>query len=134
MRITHEADYAVRIVYTLMQENGTLSARTVSERTGVTIRFTLKILNKLSTDGIVTARKGSSGGYTLAADPATLSLGQIIECIDDPFELNHCLSEDFPCTRVGDKNLCRFHKLFDQLNCEFKDKLYAIKMIDYIDK
>ena len=134
MRITHEADYAVRIVYVLMQDGGTVSARNVSEKTGVTLRFTLKILNKLSTDGIVTARKGSSGGYTLSLSPNDLSLGQIIECIDGPFELNHCLSDDFPCTRVGDKNLCRFHKLFDQLNGKFKDELYAIKMSDYIEK
>ena len=134
MRITHEADYAVRIVYVLMQEGGTVSARTVAERAGVTLRFTLKILNKLSSDGLVTAKKGSSGGYALAAGQEDLSLGRIIECIDGPFELNHCLSDEFPCTWVGDKNLCRFHKLFDELNGRFKDELYAIKMSDYIEK
>ena len=44
MRITHEADYAVRIVYVLAKENKMLPARDISERSGVTLRFALKIL------------------------------------------------------------------------------------------
>ena len=73
MRITHEADYAVLIVYDLMKSGGTVSARTLAERTGVTLRFTLKILNKLSAGGIVSSVKGASGGYRLEMSPQELS-------------------------------------------------------------
>ena len=53
MRITHEADYAVRIVYVLMQAEGsTVAASKVAESSGVTLRFTLKILRKLAGSGI----------------------------------------------------------------------------------
>ena len=44
MRITHEADYAVRIIHALAKDGGTVPARVLSERTGVTIQFCLKIL------------------------------------------------------------------------------------------
>ena len=128
MRITHEADYAVRIVYDLMKSGGTVSARTLAERTGVTLRFTLKILNKLSAGGIVSSVKGASGGYRLEMSPQELSMGHIIECIDGPFELNHCLSSDFDCTRVGDKNICAFHHIFNDMTRRLKEEFYSIKM------
>ena len=90
MKITREADYAVRIVYALMQAQGVMPASEISERTGVTLRFALKILRKLAAAGIVASQKGAQGGYRLLADPAQLSLAQIIECIDGPFEISHC--------------------------------------------
>lgn len=132
MRITHEADYAVRIMYVLASEGKMLPAREISEKSGVTLRFALKILRKLASDGIVTSYKGSSGGYELGVDPSQLSLGQIIECIDGPLEINHCLSEDFDCTRVGDKNICRFRHIFSDISKELRDKLYAIKLDEFI--
>ena len=129
MRITHEADYAVRIVYVLMQAEGsTVAASKVAESSGVTLRFTLKILRKLAGSGIVASQKGANGGYGLAMDPEEISLGLIIESIDGPFELNHCLSDDFDCTRVKDKKFCQFHHIFDRVNAKLKDELYSIKM------
>ena len=129
MRITHEADYAVRIVYVLMQSGAhTVAASKVAECSGVTLRFTLKILCKLVGSGIVASRKGANGGYTLAMDPADISLGLIIESIDGPFKLNHCLSDDFNCTQVNDKKFCQFHHIFDDVNAKLKKELYGIKM------
>ena len=129
MRITHEADYAVRIVYTLMQaEQPPVAASRLAEQSGVTLRFTLKILRKLAGSGIVCAQKGASGGYSLAMDPRDISLGLIIESIDGPFELNHCLNEEYDCTRVKDKRVCQFHHIFEVLNAKLKKELYDIKM------
>ncbi|MBQ1270938.1 MAG: Rrf2 family transcriptional regulator [Clostridia bacterium] len=133
MRITHEADYAVRIVYVLAAEKKMLPARDISEKSGVTLRFALKILRKLASEGIVVSYKGASGGYELAADTKELSLGQLIECIDGPLEINHCLSDSFDCTRVGDKRICRFRRVFSELSIELRDKLYSLKLSDFID-
>lgn len=44
MHITLEADYAVRIVHALAESGKRLDAKTISEMTGVTLRFSLKIL------------------------------------------------------------------------------------------
>ena len=53
MHMTLEADYAVRIVEFLAVNPGRADAKTISERTSVTLRFTLKILRTLVSDGIV---------------------------------------------------------------------------------
>ena len=88
----------------------------------------MKILRKLAGSGIVVSQKGANGGYALAMDPQDISLGLIIESIDGPFELNHCLSDDFDCTRVKDKKFCQFHHIFDDVNAKLKAELYGIKM------
>ena len=134
MRITHEADYALRIVYTLARHQKQISAKMLSEETGVTIRFTLKILRRLSEEKIVAANKGATGGYYLTADIEELSIGHIIECIDGPLKINHCLSDDFDCTRVADKKCCPFHRLLGDISDELRTKLYSAKIKDYINK
>ncbi len=131
MKITREADYAVRVVYTIMRRGGRISAREISEQSGVTQRFALKILHKLTAAGIVCSHKGVNGGFTLARNPAELSLGEIIECIDGSFEISHCLSEGFDCTRVADKQTCQFRRIFDQASRSLRDQLYAIKMSQF---
>ena len=128
MKITREADYAVRVVYTIMRRGGRISAREISEQSGVTQRFALKILHKLTAAGIVCSHKGVNG---LARNPAELSLGEIIECIDGSFEISHCLSEGFDCTRVADKQTCQFRRIFDQASRSLRDQLYAIKMSQF---
>ena len=63
MHITLEADYAIRIVQVLAQNQRRLDAKTISEMTGVTLRFSLKILRKLVAAGIIKSFKGTQGGY-----------------------------------------------------------------------
>lgn len=133
MKITREADYAVRIAYILMQAKAVVPASEIAERTGVTLRFTLKILRKLSAAGIVASQKGATGGYRLVSNPEELSLAQIIECIDGPFELSHCLSPDCDCTRVKDKETCAFRKVYDQVGRTLHRELDQIKMTSFKD-
>lgn len=132
MRMTHEADYALRICYTLAKEGKQITAKSLSEKTGVTIRFTLKILHRLSEHSIVGATKGATGGYFLAKEIDELSLGQIIECIDGPLKLNHCLSDDFECTRVAEKHCCPFHCYLDKVSIGLRDDLYSAKLSNFI--
>ena len=61
MRITHEADYAIRVAFCLAECGGKLGAKEISERTGVTLRFALKILRKLIQAGMVRSYKGANG-------------------------------------------------------------------------
>ena len=88
MHITLEADYAVRIVHALAQSGKRLDAKTISEMTGVTLRFSLKILRKLVAAGIVKSFKGTQGGYEIGKPAEEISLGEVIETIEGRYTLN----------------------------------------------
>ena len=128
LRITHEADYAIRVTYCLALAGGKQCAKDISEQAGVTLRFALKILRKLTQSGITKSYKGVAGGYELNRAPSEISLGEIIECIDGPIAINQCLSNEFQCTRVGNRRECDFHRVFGEINRSLRDQLCSITM------
>ena len=121
MRITHEADYAIRVTYCLALAGEKQCAKDISEVTGVTLRFALKILRKLTQSGITKSYKGVAGGYELNHSPSEISLGAIIECIDGPIAINHCLA-------MGTQKECDFHRVFSEINRSLRDQLCSITM------
>ena len=132
MRITHEADYAIRIMYCLAERNQTISAKQISDDSGVPSRFALKILRRLTQAGLTESFKGVSGGYQLARAADQISLGEIIEVIDGPIQINHCLSSEFDCSRVQQKNKCTFHRLFSAINQDIRSKLYDLPLSQFV--
>ncbi len=130
MRITHEADYAIRILSYLSGSDGIIGAKEIAQQCGVSLKFTLKILRKLSMAGIVSSQKGVNGGFKLVTPSQDISFGQVIEAIDGPIAINHCLSCDFDCTRVDDKLDCSIRKKFLNVNRSLREDLYKI----YIDE
>lgn len=128
MRITHEADYAIRIMYCLAEHGSKISAKQIADESGVPIRFALKILRRLTQAGLTASYKGVSGGYELARPAGQISLGEIIEEIDGPIEINHCLSNEFDCNRVAQKKECTFHRVFDTINRDIRTKLYELSL------
>ncbi len=112
MYITLEADYAVRIILYLLRENKRADAKTISSNTGVTIRFALKILNKLVSSGLVNSFKGKNGGYEVAKSASDISLYDVIYVIDGPCVLSRCLLEDKNCTHDPDDSCKIRHEFF----------------------
>ena len=66
MFLNNETDYAIRIISCLAESSDRVDAAGIAEKTGVTLRFTLKILHRLVQGGIVKSFKGNKGGYILA--------------------------------------------------------------------
>ena len=134
MRITLESDYALRIVTALAEKNERVDAKTLSEQTSVTPRFTLKILHKLAVGNIVNSYKGAGGGYVLAVSPTELTLKTIIELIDGPIAIARCIESEGGCALNHDKAACTYHHIFDYLSLDLAQKLNKITIQDVIDK
>ncbi|MBE6841974.1 MAG: Rrf2 family transcriptional regulator [Ruminococcus sp.] len=121
MRLTLEADYAVRIINCLCNDNNRLEARIISERCCITLRFTLKILHKLVTAGIVRSFKGTNGGYELNMKPSEITLRNVIETVEGTYFFSRCLEEPAVCSS-GKKN-CKFQCIFNDISTMVKEKL-----------
>lgn len=117
VHITLESDYAVRIVSCLAQGNGRMDARRIAEETGVTLRFSLKILRKLVTGGLVCSYKGTKGGYELARPASQISLCDVIETVEGPYALSRCVGEpDYRCNRNPDGSCCKFRRVYAEIS------------------
>ena len=133
MRITQEADYALRIVCFLAEEGSVMDATTISESAHVTQRFALKILRKLVLGGLVKSYKGANGGYQLADSPENVTLKDVIELIDGEIAISKCLLEDHVCSKQGErKSACTIHRIFDGINRDVTEKLGGITIASVI--
>ena len=117
MCLTLESDYAVRIVGCLAEEKSRTDARNISEKTGVTLRFALKILRKLVNAGLVRSFKGVQGGYELARSPSQITLLDVVTAIDGDLRINRCHDDSFVCTRIS-KAECRYRAIFEEISGE----------------
>lgn len=125
MHITLETDYAVRIVDKLASEGQKMDAKSISESTDVTLRFALKILRKLVNGGVVKSYKGAKGGYVLARDASEITLKQVFESVEGPYQLSRCLGEGCECSRTTSCG-CRFQPVFDDISMMVREKLDAV--------
>lgn len=98
MLISREVDYGVRILCILCEANKKMDANELATITKVSIRFTLKILGKLTTASIVQSFRGAKGGYQLAKDPAEINLYEIIVALDGGLKINGCFEEKSNCS------------------------------------
>ncbi|MBQ9779946.1 MAG: Rrf2 family transcriptional regulator [Clostridia bacterium] len=142
MRITQEADYALRMVSLLAKSDAvitddavqnTLCAPAMAEAVKVPVGFANKILRKLSLVGMVKSQRGIAGGYYLLRDPMGVTVKEVIEVIDGPIEISKCLSENCECLNNPNKDCCRFHNIFGVLNhmlVERLDRLTIAMMVD----
>lgn len=134
MRITLESDYALRIITSLATHDSVVDAKTLAEETSVTQRFTLKILHKLVTAGLVVSFKGVNGGYKLGEPADKITLKQVIELIDGPIMMVRCLESSETCALNKDKTACIYHHIFDTISLDVAKKLSVITISDVINK
>lgn len=126
MRITQEADYAVRIIDCIARGPGRMDARSISETTGVTLRFTLKILRKLMQHHIVRSFQGVQGGYELARPPHQINMREVIEAVDGPICISRCVSDELSCSLRENKELCYYHSVFAEISQAIRSRLESV--------
>lgn len=134
MHITLESDYAIRIVDCIARKGERVGAKAISEESMVTLRFSLKILRKLVTGGIVRSYKGVQGGYELARPAGQVTLGEIIAVIEGPYFISRCLRDGYDCPRRSeqDDEFCAYHELFKDLSEQLRERLDSVTIAQMI--
>jgi FeS assembly SUF system regulator len=99
LRLSKKADYALIALKHLAMHNGdgSFSASDIAEVYGISIPLLAKVLQKLAKGGLVAARHGSSGGYTLARPAAKISALDVISAVDGPPFITSCVTSHGEC-------------------------------------
>lgn len=97
MNLSQKCQYAVRAVLELAKQygQGPIPISQIAASQAIPQRFLEIILNELRPTGLIESRRGIQGGYLLARDPATISVGDIIRLVEGPLDPVKC---------IGDKN------------------------------
>ena len=114
MRLTRSADYALSAATHLatLPFERLASGAEIAEAVGIAEPFLLKVLRLLVRARLVHAQRGVRGGFRLNVPASAISMLQVIEAVDGPFEVAACMVDDRPCSR---KRYCRIYPVICQL-------------------
>lgn len=134
VKITMEADYAIRMVYCLAENGYKTDARTIAQEMGVQLRFALKILNKLTKQGITKSFKGATGGYLLNRPACEISLLEVVEAVDGPLSLNRCVDALHECAHLERHRECTIHQEFCRLSQLLRTEMEQVRFSDLVER
>lgn len=92
MRLTKQTDYAL-VLLTLMAaegEDGVHAARDLAESSRIPLPMVGKILKLLTRERLLVSHRGASGGYSLAANPAKVTIARVIAVMEGPIAITAC--------------------------------------------
>ena len=110
MKLSTNADYAVRAVYELARhEPGeVVPTHVIAVAQDMPESYLTKVVQQLARAGLVRTLRGSHGGVVLARGAAEISVCEVFEAIEGPVRLRRCRQRAMPC---GDER-CGTHDLW----------------------
>ena len=97
MKISTRGEYGLRALLELgMSSDKGLSLRDLAQRQHISLDYLEHIVPALKAAGLVRARRGAQGGYTLAKSPEDITLYEVLVALEGPFEPMLCLTETPP--------------------------------------
>lgn len=87
MRMSAKAEYAVRAMIQLAaapDDGGPVKTDDLAKAQGIPPQFLVDILSDLRSDRLVRSHRGRDGGYQLARPATSISIADVLRCIDGP--------------------------------------------------
>ena len=112
MQVTRAGEYAIiGLLYLARQPaDRTVMIDEMSEAERIPKSFLAKIFQSLAKGGYVLSHRGAGGGFSLAKPAGEISLLQILNCVENAFALQKCVTDDPECVisheRLNSCSLC----------------------------
>jgi Rrf2 family protein len=98
MRISRQADYAIRVVLDLSL-HPEARIKEVARRQRLSVSYVGRISQHLAKEGILDNKRGRLGCLSLASSPDQISILDVIEAIDGTAKVDRCLLAPIECGR-----------------------------------
>lgn len=132
MKVSRKAYYGLRAVLSLVQAEKPLSIRAIAETERLPEDYLEKILQALRRAGIVEARKGVDGGYSLSRPADQISVWDILRELDGPIKTFAApVQGTLPCLQPGH---CQTNEVWRTLETAIESTLSKITIDQLIPK
>ena len=93
MKFSTKSRYALRLVADLAihRTDGVLRLKDVANRQNITEKYAEQIISMLKHGGLVQAKRGTQGGYTLTKPAAEITIGEILRLTEGDLAPVPCL-------------------------------------------
>lgn len=98
-KMNRKMEYALMALRHISLKNGAAltSAKEIADQMHIPFDVTARVLQALSSRGLLKAEYGAGGGYALARPLEEVSVHDLSEMLEGHISLTKCLSSDEPC-------------------------------------
>lgn len=107
-----------------------LNVNQIADRTKASRNHLAKVMQVLVKNNYLNSARGPSGGFTMKADPSTISLLQIYELMDGALQGHYCGIEEDKCPF----DICVFGPILNKFSADFLDYLKNKKLSDLVSE
>lgn len=126
MKISKKAYYGLRAALALAQTTEPLSIHDLAETEHLPQDYLEKILQSLRRAGLVEAKKGATGGYSLARGSALINVWEILSVLDGPIKtFVPPIKGTLPCFQPSH---CQTNEVWRKLEAEIESSLSTITL------
>lgn len=138
MRVTTWTEYSLIIAINLAKRRraglGALSARELADTERLPADYVEQILLRLRRAGLVESTRGAKGGYTLARDPESLTVRDVMAASErQTFELN-CESHPVDPDRCSPSASCSIRPVWVSLQKRIDQFLDSVTVADMLQE
>ena len=128
MRLSRRSEYGIRALVDLVRrgDDAPVALAALAGQNNLPPKFLEQIMSTLKHGGIVRTTLGAHGGYAMAADPTTISLGRVIRLLDGALA-------PLPCVSLRYYGRCSCP---DEATCPLRDVMLDVRdsMLGILDR
>lgn len=112
MKLSTRARYGLRITFLIaLSHDKPVSLSTLVRQTDLSEKYLEQLLGMLRKAGIVESVRGAQGGYYLSDTPDKISIKEILEALNDSFDISDCAGGN--CKDAYCPNKIIFKRIYD---------------------
>ena len=134
MKVSTKGRYALRMLLDLAEhkEEGFIPLKDIAERQNISKQYLEQIVSIINSSGALRTNRGKQGGYMLAKEPSSYTVGQILRMTEGNLAPIVCLEDKVnQCERV---KKCKTISMWKGLYKVITDYLDGITLQDILEK
>jgi Rrf2 family protein len=128
MRLSRRSEYGLRALVDLVRNDGAapIALAALAQRNNLPPKFLEQIMATLKHGGVVRTTLGAHGGYALAAEASTVTIGRVVRLLDGALA-------PLPCVSLRYYSRCSCP---DEGACALRDVMIDVRdaMLEILDK
>lgn len=132
MKLTSRGRYAVTAILDIALHGGDepVSLADISERQAISLSYLEQLFAQLRREGIVHSVRGPGGGYQLGKTPEEISVGMIIQAVNESVDVSKCKGNG----NCRDNSRCLTHSLWERLEEQIEQFLHTITLAELVEE
>jgi len=133
MKLTSKGRYAVTAMLdvALHANIGPVALADISQRQEISLSYLEQLFARLRKNGLVSSVRGPGGGYLLGREADVISVGDVINAVDESVDATRCQRSNTGC-QSGMR--CLTHTLWSDLSARIEEFLNNITLAELVEK